>query len=135
MIELHFSRLPFSRTSRTSLFRTVCRVLRALSRNWILPHNIDKCLFGRFCVLRRTKRLAPLRLNYFDIHHSPSAGTVQYNYITQKVVNEGVSEELHAEKIINFWCPLNFLCPINNILYGKPAAVSQSHGKIIPATH
>ena len=26
----------------------------------------------------------------------------------QTVVNEGVSEELHAEKIINFWCPLNF---------------------------
>ena len=43
-----------------SLFYTVGRVLRALSRNWILPHNIDKCLFGRFCVLRRTKRLAPL---------------------------------------------------------------------------
>ena len=26
--------------------------------------------------------------------------------------------KLHAEKIINFWCPLNF-CPINNIPYGS----------------
>ena len=91
VIELHFSRPPFSRTSRTSL-RTVgpCRPsASSASRNWILPHNIDKCLFGRFCVLRRTKRLAPLWLNYFDVRHSPSAGTVRYNYITQKVVNEG----------------------------------------------
>ena len=31
-------------------------------------------------------------------------------------MNEGVSEELNAENII--MCLLNFLCPINNILYG-----------------
>ena len=48
-------------------------------------------------------------LNYFDVRHSPSAGIVQYNYITQKFVNEGVSEELHAEKNYKFLVSVKFL--------------------------
>ena len=38
------------------------------------------------------------------------AGTVQHNYITQKVVNEGVSEELHAEKIVSKLEVRKFVC-------------------------
>ena len=70
-----------------------------------MPHNIDMSLCF-FCVLRRTKRLAPL--GYHMLIHQLAICHVRALFgHHQTVVNEGVSEELHAEKIINFWCPLN----------------------------
>ena len=85
------------------------RVLRALSRNWILPHNIVKCLFGGFCVLRRTKRLAPLgyhTLIHFDaIRHVRALSGI---ITSPKSCERGGVRRVTCKKIINFWCPLNF---------------------------
>ena len=77
------------------------RVLWALSRNWILPHNINKCLFVFFAFLEE-RRLAPLGYHTL-IHqllrcHSPRAGTVQHNYITKQLWMRGCLKSYMQKK-------------------------------------
>ena len=96
----------------------VGRVLRAL-RGTGSCHTISiNASLGGFAFLEERRGLAPLWLNYFDVRHSPSAGTVRYNYITQKVGNEGCPKSYMQKKY--FLVSVKFLCPINNILYGSP---------------
>ena len=93
------------------------RVLQTLSRTWILPHNIDKCLFGGLCVLRRTKRLAPLGYTTSMPLATCTCGHCPVQLHQPKSCEWGGVWGDTCRKNNYFLVSVKFLCPINNILY------------------